>query len=159
GLIEEAPPDARCENEAETFQHVLRAGTCKDRSLCRRLGVMAIGAAALAIGADPAGNVVEITQVATRAAYAADKSTASPIQQSLIGAQQWLNTAPPQAGDLRGKVILVNFWTYSCINSLRVLPYVRAWADKYKDRGLVTVGVHTPEFGFEKDLANVRRAT
>jgi thiol-disulfide isomerase/thioredoxin len=54
--------------------------------------------------------------------------------------------------------VLVNFWTYSCINSLRALPYVRAWAAKYKDRGLVVIGVHTPEFGFEKDVDNVRRA-
>ncbi len=63
-----------------------------------------------------------------------------------------------QAEDLRGKVILVNFWTYSCINSLRALPYVRAWAEKYKNQGLVVVGVHTPEFAFEKDLGNIRQA-
>src|SRR5262249_42629265 len=69
------------------------------------------------------------------------------------------NTAPLQADDLRGKAILVNFWTYSCINSLRALPYVRAWSDKYRDRGLVVVGVHTPEFEFEKDIANIRQAT
>ncbi len=53
----------------------------------------------------------------------------------------------------------MNFWTYSCINCLRTLPYVRAWAEKYKDRGLVVIGVHTPEFAFEKDVANVRKAT
>jgi len=71
----------------------------------------------------------------------------------------WLNSQPLSAEDLRGKVVLVNFWTYSCINSLRPLPYVRAWADKYRARGLVVIGVHTPEFGFEKDVANVRQAT
>jgi thiol-disulfide isomerase/thioredoxin len=76
----------------------------------------------------------------------------------LASGDDWLNTRPLAAKDLRGKVILVNFWTYSCINSLRPLPYVRAWADKYRDRGLVVIGVHTPEFGFEKDVANVRRA-
>ncbi|HLZ84354.1 MAG TPA: redoxin family protein, partial [Caulobacteraceae bacterium] len=70
----------------------------------------------------------------------------------------WLNGPPLGPEDLRGKVVLVNFWTYSCINSLRPLPYVRAWAAKYRDRGLVVIGVHTPEFAFEKDLANVRRA-
>jgi thiol-disulfide isomerase/thioredoxin len=59
---------------------------------------------------------------------------------------------------LRGKVVLVEFWTYTCINWRRTLPYVRAWADKYKDKGLVVIGVHTPEFGFEKDLGNVRHA-
>lgn len=69
-----------------------------------------------------------------------------------------LNGRPLRAGDLRGKVVLVNFWTYSCINSLRALPYVRAWAEKYKAQGLVVVGVHTPEFAFEKDIANVRWA-
>ncbi len=79
-------------------------------------------------------------------------------QRSLWKAAPWLNTPPLRAEDLRGKVVLVNFWTYTCINSLRPLPYVRAWAAKYWDRGLVVIGVHTPEFGIEKDLANVRGA-
>ncbi|WP_394787111.1 cytochrome c biogenesis protein DipZ [Rhodoferax sp.] len=74
------------------------------------------------------------------------------------GAQAWINSAPLRAEDLRGKVVLVDFWTYSCINCLRTLPYVRAWAEKYKDAGLVVVGVHSPEFAFEKDLDHVRRA-
>jgi thiol-disulfide isomerase/thioredoxin len=77
---------------------------------------------------------------------------------SLAGATAWLNSPPLTAGGLRGKVVLVDFWTYTCINWLRTLPYVRAWAAKYKDHGLVVIGVHTPEFGFEKDLDNVRRA-
>jgi thiol-disulfide isomerase/thioredoxin len=77
---------------------------------------------------------------------------------SLGGANAWLNSAPLKAEALRGKVVLVDFWTYSCINWLRTLPYVRAWAEKYKDQGLVVIGVHTPEFGFEHDIANVRRA-
>src|SRR5262249_5036480 len=63
----------------------------------------------------------------------------------LDGAIEWLNSAPLTAGGLRGKVVLVNFWTYTCINWLRQLPYVRGWADKYKDQGLVVIGVHTPE--------------
>ena len=71
----------------------------------------------------------------------------------LDGAVTWLNTAPLNSKSLRGKVVLVNFWTYSCINSLRELPYLKAWAAKYKDAGLVVIGVHTPEFGFEKDPA------
>src|SRR5580658_7496719 len=79
-------------------------------------------------------------------------------EHSLLTGRQWLNTPPLRAQDLRGKVVLVNFWTYSCINSLRALPYVRAWAAKYKDQGLVVIGVHTPEFGFEKDVDNVRWA-
>src|ERR1700722_2724049 len=82
----------------------------------------------------------------------------SDAQRALLGDRQWLNTPPLRAEDLRGKVVLVNFWTYSCINSLRALPYLRAWAEKYKDHGLVVIGVHTPEFGFEKVVDNVRRA-
>ena len=70
----------------------------------------------------------------------------------------WLNSAPLTAKELRGRVVLVDFWTYSCVNWLRTLPYVRAWAAKYEDRGLVVVGPHSPEFGFEHDLGNVRRA-
>jgi thiol-disulfide isomerase/thioredoxin len=70
----------------------------------------------------------------------------------------WLNSAPLDRKALRGKVVLVNFWTYSCINSLRELPYMKSWAAKYKDAGLVVIGVHTPEFLFEKDAANVQQA-
>jgi thiol-disulfide isomerase/thioredoxin len=77
---------------------------------------------------------------------------------SLGGATAWLNSPPLTPPGLRGKVVLVQFWTYTCINWLRSLPYVRAWAEKYKERGLVVIGVHSPEFSFEKDLDNVRRA-
>ena len=77
---------------------------------------------------------------------------------SLGGATGWLNSQQLTGADLRGKVVLVDFWTYSCINWLRTLPYVRAWAEKYKDQGLVVIGVHTPEFGFERDVDNVRWA-
>ncbi len=76
----------------------------------------------------------------------------------LSGATGWLNSTPLSANSLRGKVVLVNFWTYSCINSLRELPYVKAWAAKYKDSGLVVIGVHSPEFSFEKDPSNVKIA-
>jgi len=77
---------------------------------------------------------------------------------SLGSATEWLNSQPLTAAGLRGKVVLIDFWTYTCINWLRSLPYVRAWAEKYKDQGLVVVGVHTPEFAFEKNVDNVRRA-
>jgi len=77
---------------------------------------------------------------------------------SLAGAVEWLNTQPLTMSELRGKVVLVEFWTYTCINWRRTLPYVRAWADRYKDQGLVVIGVHTPEFEFEKNLDNVRHA-
>ncbi|MET3443036.1 cytochrome c biogenesis protein CcdA/thiol-disulfide isomerase/thioredoxin [Variovorax paradoxus] len=78
---------------------------------------------------------------------------------SLAGATEWINSPPLTPEALRGKVVLVDFWTYSCINCLRTLPYLNAWAEKYKDAGLVVLGVHTPEFAFEKRAANVRRAT
>jgi thiol-disulfide isomerase/thioredoxin len=77
---------------------------------------------------------------------------------SFEGATGWLNSPPLTADGLRGKVVLVNFWTYTCINWLRQLPYVRAWAEKYASQGLVVIGVHTPEFSFEHNLDNVRRA-
>jgi len=77
---------------------------------------------------------------------------------SLSGAVEWLNSPPLTAEGLRGKVVLIDFWTYSCINCLRTLPYVEAWAAKYKDQGLVVIGVHSPEFAFEKDVGNVRQA-
>jgi len=77
---------------------------------------------------------------------------------SLRGATLWLNAQPLTTAGLRGKVVVVEFWTYTCINWLRTLPYVRAWAEKYKDQGLVVIGVHTPEFSFERKIDNVRRA-
>ncbi|TCN28361.1 thiol-disulfide isomerase/thioredoxin [Kribbella orskensis] len=84
-----------------------------------------------------------------------------PIQgelPSFAGATGWLNSPPLTEVRLRGKVVLVNFWTYTCINWLRQLPYLRAWAAKYSGQGLVVIGVHTPEFGFERDIDNVVRA-
>jgi len=77
---------------------------------------------------------------------------------ALSPGKTWLNTPPLRLSDLIGKVVLVDFWTYTCINSLRPLPYLRAWADRYGDRGLVVLGVHTPEFSFEHEPARVRRA-
>ena len=101
---------------------------------------------------------------------AADKSVARqmtpgavqlPIEgelPSLGSATEWLNSPPLTASGLRGKVVLIDVWTYTCINWLRQLPYVRAWAEKYKNQGLVVIGVHAPEFAFEKNVDNVRRA-
>lgn len=93
---------------------------------------------------------------------AADQQPASlPVEgqlPSLDGAVQWLNSEPLTAAQLKGKVVLVDFWTYSCINCLRTLPYVKAWAEKYHDQGLVVIGVHAPEFAFERDVSNVTKA-
>ena len=91
----------------------------------------------------------------------ASSATALPIEDEmpeLSGAVQWLNSAPLTKAGLKGKVVLIDFWTYSCINCLRTLPYVKAWAEKYKKDGLVVIGVHAPEFAFERDVGNVRKA-
>lgn len=92
---------------------------------------------------------------------AADVALQLPVEgalPSLDGAADWLNSQSLTAADLRGKVVIIQFWTYTCINWLRTLPYVRAWAEKYKDQGLVVIGVHSPEFAFEKNVENVRWA-
>lgn len=83
-----------------------------------------------------------------------------PVEGSMppLGNAAWLNSQPLTAPGLRGKVVLIDFWTYSCINWRRQLPYVRAWAERYRDKGLVVIGVHSPEFEFEKDPTNVRTA-
>ena len=89
------------------------------------------------------------------------KPAALPVEgtlPSLDGAVQWLNSPPLTAAGLRGKVVLVDFWTYSCINCLRTLPYTNAWARKYAPYGLVVIGVHAPEFAFERDIGNVKKA-
>ena len=83
-----------------------------------------------------------------------------PLSRSHLGsATEWLKSEPLTVGGLRGKVVLVNFWTHTCINWLRQLPYVRAWAEKYKNQGLFVIGVHTPEFAFEKNVDNGCRAS
>jgi thiol-disulfide isomerase/thioredoxin len=108
-----------------------------------------------------AGNVAPAREALAEDIGTVVETVALPIQgrmPSLGSASAWLNSAPLKTSDLRGKVVVVNFWTYTCINSLRALPYVRAWGDKYKDNGLVVLGVHTPEFEFEKNADNVRRA-
>jgi cytochrome c biogenesis protein CcdA/thiol-disulfide isomerase/thioredoxin len=135
--------------------------------LRRALGAAVVaGAVAISLGLD-AGLLTRLSAAGTnlveqRLVTAAQAATPAPALSgplgSLLRARQWLNTAPLQSTDLRGKVVLVNFWTYSCINCLRTLPHVRAWAEAYKDRGLMVVGVHTPEFAFEKDVGNVAKA-
>lgn len=86
---------------------------------------------------------------------AAEGTTADPLT---LGQGTWINSMPLSLSGLKGKVVLVDFWTYSCVNCIRTLPYLRSWHEKYKDRGLVIVGVHSPEFAFEQSEANLRRA-
>jgi cytochrome c biogenesis protein CcdA/thiol-disulfide isomerase/thioredoxin len=106
-----------------------------------------------------AGGVM--TATASRAGSGNGDLTAPPVEgemPSLDGAVAWLNSAPLTKQGLRGRVVVIDFWTYSCINCLRTLPYLRAWDERYRDHGLSVIGVHTPEFAFEKDEANVQRA-
>lgn len=136
----------------------------------RRLLGAAIVAGALAIaGGLDTGPLTRLSASATNVVERSLVDTLSPVREAaaaslsgplatLPGAPHWLNTSGLAAQDLRGKVVVVNFWTYSCINCLRTLPHVRGWAEKYKDQGLVVIGVHSPEFAFEKDLANVAEA-
>ena len=122
---------------------------------------------AIAIGAPIAGFVGDMkgqpmTSTGVRVPFLHGFPTArlpaQPELASLERADEWLNSPPLTASALRGKVVLIDFWTYTCINWLRTLPYVRAWAEKYKDQGLVVIGVHAPEFEFEKNMSNVRWA-
>jgi thiol-disulfide isomerase/thioredoxin len=123
------------------------------------LTVVAI-AAALGIAVHTPGQAKRSNQLGMKAhpmPSAADRLPVEGEFPSLSGATTWLNSQPLTPASLRGKVVLVQFWTYTCINWRRTLPYVRAWADKYKSQGLVVIGVHTPEFPFEKNLDNIRK--
>jgi cytochrome c biogenesis protein CcdA/thiol-disulfide isomerase/thioredoxin len=99
-----------------------------------------------------------MTKQATPSEEANAELPVEDLMPSLAGAQEWLNSPPLSLKALKGKVVLVDFWTYSCINCLRSIPYVRAWAEKYRDHGLVVIGVHAPEFAFERNVANVKNA-
>src|SRR5262252_2068398 len=129
--------------------------------------LLVAAALATAIGAPIAGFVAELkgqpmTSTGVRVPFLHWLPTGQIASQtelaSLERANEWLNSPPLTASALRGKVVLIDFWTYTCINWRRTLPYVRAWAEKYRDHGLVVIGVHAPEFPFEHDLENVRQA-
>lgn len=136
--------------------------SCLRKLFRKRLGWLA-GAALVALGA---GVALFETMPSADAARAGAKESGAyrsglpflGALPSLGGATTWLNSPPLDTAHLRGKVVLVDFWTYSCINCIRTLPHVRAWAAKYRDQGLVVIGVHTPEFSFEKDTANIEKA-
>jgi cytochrome c biogenesis protein CcdA/thiol-disulfide isomerase/thioredoxin len=109
----------------------------------------------------PHDNTAAMTGPSMMRAKPAGENEELPIEgplPSLAGATDWLNSKPLTAEDLKGKVVLVDFWTYSCINCLRAIPYVRAWSEKYRDHGLVVIGVHAPEFAFERNVDNVKKA-
>jgi thiol-disulfide isomerase/thioredoxin len=142
----------------------------------RALGIAVLaGVAAIVLGADPGilarlsiASTAGVEQmVVTKAGFAHSatlhQAAGSELPEeglipSLSGAVAWINSPPLSTDQLRGKVVLIDFWTYSCINCLRTLPYIRAWDEKYREHGLVVIGVHSPEFAFEKELSNVRQA-
>jgi cytochrome c biogenesis protein CcdA/thiol-disulfide isomerase/thioredoxin len=163
---------------------VMRHGLGATKWLRRGLGVAVVAAVAvIALGLDTSvlaqlslGATTSLEQGLldrfgsdTRATAAAATAPVAPLPRlqlpvedtlpSLNGAVQWLNSPPLTREGLRGSVVVVDFWTYSCINCLREIPYVQAWADKYRGQGLVVIGVHAPEFAFEKNIANVQKAT
>jgi thiol-disulfide isomerase/thioredoxin len=118
----------------------------------RALTVAALAASAIALS---------VTGGPLAASLMGDRTASAPVGATMPkfdNATTWINSAPLSPEQLRGRVVLVEFWTYTCINWTRTMPYVRAWSEKYKDQGLVVIGVHAPEFSFEHDLANVRRA-
>jgi thiol-disulfide isomerase/thioredoxin len=111
--------------------------------------VVAVGAVVVANGSDPAS---------VRGPVDTEHLAVGPPPPSLTAAKGWLNSPPLAPADLQGKVVLYDFWTYSCVNCVRVIPYVRSWYDRYRQDGLVVVGIHSPEFDFEKNRTNVSAA-
>jgi thiol-disulfide isomerase/thioredoxin len=128
----------------------------KDSDMFSRLKTAATIALAVAAVASSATAIASF--VGSPAADSASGSVVNQVVPEFTGINHWLNSDPLTMQQLRGKVVLVDFWTYTCINCIHVLPYVKTWNDKYKDQGLVVVGVHTPEYSFERDTDNVQKA-
>lgn len=137
------------------------------QTLRRRQLLLYFGLGALGVGASAALGITSkksspVSTTPVSAAKAADqdaidlaKSNALPNFQ---GIQQWLNSDPLTVESLRGNVVLIQFWTFACINCQRTLPYITQWHQRYVDRGLKVIGIHTPEFAFERDINNVKQA-
>jgi thiol-disulfide isomerase/thioredoxin len=132
----------------------------RNRPCLLGIAVVVIAAAPLSVIGSMRGGATpsDLRMVKLRIAPAAIRLPIEGKFPSLVGATAWLNSQPLTPTTLRGKVVLIEFWTYSCINWRRQLPYVRAWAEKYKNQGLVVIGTHAPEFSFEKNIDNVRWA-
>jgi thiol-disulfide isomerase/thioredoxin len=137
-------------------------GSSIEQNLLERLGAKPVPIVALPAAASPvADNPVAMPANIIRTASLSMPLASLPVEgvaSELSGATGWLNSSPLTLQSLRGKVVLVDFWTFACINCRRALPHVRAWAEKYKDQGLVVIGVHAPEFAFERKPGNVKRA-
>jgi AraC-like DNA-binding protein len=148
----------RIERAKEMLLHARRGQLLESKAFVMKANQLLLATIlASAIGA-PIETLAEDKSVMQQIMPAAFRLPVEGELPSLGSATGWLNSQPLTATSLRGKVVLVEFWTYSCINWLRTLPYFRAWAEKYKCRGLVVIGVHSPEFQFEKNVDNVRLA-
>ncbi len=127
-----------------------------------KLRLLAASAAVIALGLTGAGFASGVLHAAngdmTRADAPFTVAAAQTTAPDFVGLGNWFNSAPLKLADLRGKVVLVNFWTHGCVNCVNALPHVTELYAKYKDRGLVVVGIHTPEFAFERSAANVQAA-
>lgn len=134
-----------------------------DLPLALAAGVFTIASPCVRAVARHAGRLQQVFGVLVLAtALAAVSAMAGPLKYpvaapAFAGIEKWLSTDPLTVQQLRGKVVLIDFWTYTCINCINVMPHVKAWHDKYKDKGLVVVGVHTPEFSFEPALYLIDR--
>jgi thiol-disulfide isomerase/thioredoxin len=127
-------------------------------SRLKTTATIALVVTAVASSAAAIANLVASPAASNAAGSVANQATHSNTAPEFIGIGKWLNSDPLTMQQLRGKVVLVDFWTYTCINCIHVLPHVKSWNQKYKDQGLVVVGVHTPEYSFERDTDNVQKA-
>lgn len=122
-------------------------------------GVLILGATYMMYFANTAGSLSTPSQTGiSEPASLVDGLWHPYSEPQIVGISDWINSPPLKLSDLKGKVILIDFWTYSCINCLRSIPYIKSWYRKYHDKGLIVIGIHTPEFDFEKDLPNVTAA-
>lgn len=135
----------------------------KRRRLLTYLGLGAIGVGGVAIASGLRSQKITVpTAVAPNSTPAQDVTAALPTDAKRLpefqGISQWLNSSPLTTADLKGSVVLIQFWTFGCINCIRTLPYVTSWHEKYAAQGLKIIGVHTPEFAYEKVANNVKQA-
>ena len=127
-------------------------------SRLKTTATVALFAATVAAGAAAIATLVASPTASAAAGPVANQLDNNAAAPEFTGIDQWLNSDPLTLQQLRGKVVLVDFWTYTCINCIHVLPYVKTWNQKYKDQGLAVVGVHTPEYPFERSTDNVKSA-